>query len=74
MYLIELKFLMFKFTKEQKILEIGNIKIGGQPGFLPTVLFGGLFFKGNPNFDNAKIQIENMLRLSKQTGNTAIPD
>jgi len=65
---------MFSFTKEQKILEIGNIKIGGQPGCLPTLLFGGLFFKGEPDFKYAKIQIENMMNLSKQTGNPAIPD
>ena len=37
---------MFSFTKEQDILDISGIKIGGQPGLYPTVLFGGLFFKG----------------------------
>lgn len=38
---------MFKFVKEQKIFEIGNIKIGGQPGELPTVLIGSLFHEGH---------------------------
>ncbi|HEC89357.1 MAG TPA: hypothetical protein ENI44_02110, partial [Thermoplasmatales archaeon] len=32
---------MFSFTKEQKVLEIGSIKIGGQPGVYPTVTFAG---------------------------------
>ena len=35
---------MFSFTNDQKIFEVSNIKIGGQPGMHPTVLFGGLFF------------------------------
>ena len=65
---------MFSFTKEQEILGISGIKIGGQPGLLPTVLFGGLFFKGEPDFDNAKIQINDMFDLSKKTGNPTIPD
>jgi len=65
---------MFSFTKEQKILDISGIKIGGQPGMHPTVLFGGLFFKGSPDFENSKKQLENMYNLSKKTGNPAIPD
>ena len=65
---------MFSFTKEQEILDISGIKIGGQPGLYPTVLFGGLFFKGEPDFDNGKKQIQDMLDLSKKTGNPAIPD
>ena len=65
---------MFSFTKEQKIFEISGIKIGGQPGIFPTVLFGGLFFKGEPNFISAENQIKKMLGLSKKVGNPAIPD
>jgi len=65
---------MFSFTKEQKILEISGINIGGQPGIYPTVLFGGLFFKGEPNFINAKEQIQCLLNLSKKPGNPSIPD
>lgn len=38
---------MFKFGKEQKIFEIGDVKIGGQPGELPTVLIGSLFHEGH---------------------------
>jgi len=65
---------MFSFTKEQEVLDISGIKIGGQPGLYPTVLFGGLFFKGEPDFDDGKKQIQNMFYLSKKTGNPAIPD
>ena len=35
---------MFVFQKEQQILNIANIKIGGQPGELPTVLSGTIFY------------------------------
>jgi tetrahydromethanopterin S-methyltransferase subunit H len=65
---------MFSFTKDQEILEISGIKIGGQPGIYPTVLFGGLFFRGEPNFQNAIQQIDNMMNLSNSLGNPAIPD
>jgi len=65
---------MFSFTKEQKIFDISGVKIGGQPGLHPTVLFGGLFFKGEPDFDKAKKQIQKMLYLSYKTGNPGIPD
>lgn len=65
---------MFSFTKEQKIIDISGIRLGGQPGVNPTVLFGGFFFKGNPDFNNAKKQLEEMYKLSKKTGNSAIPD
>jgi len=65
---------MFSFTQDQKILDISGIKIGGQPGIHPTVLFGGLFFKGNPDFENAKMQLNNIFNLSKKTGNPAIAD
>ena len=38
---------MFRFEKEQKIFEIGKMKIGGQPGELPTVLIGSIFYAGH---------------------------
>ncbi len=65
---------MFSYTKKQEIFDISGINIGGQPGEYPTVLFGGLFFKGEPDFESAKKQLQNMLDLSKKTGNPAIPD
>ena len=65
---------MFSFTKEQRILEISDMKIGGQPGMYPTVLFGGMFFKDKLDFETAEKHLNNMLNLSKITGNPAIPD
>ena len=35
---------MFKFQKEQEIINIAGVKIGGQPGELPTVLAGTIFY------------------------------
>ena len=65
---------MFSFTKDQVINEISEVKIGGQPGIFPTVLFGGLFFKGEPDFLNAEKQLIKMQNLSKKLGNPAITD
>ena len=65
---------MFSFTKDQKVVEISGLKIGGQPGRYPTALIGGLFFKGNPDFKEAINQINEMYALSNKTGNPAIPD
>jgi len=65
---------MFSFTKKQKLLNLNSVKIGGQPGKYPTVLFGGFFFKGNPQFLKAKKNLDQMLNISKKTGNPAIPD
>jgi tetrahydromethanopterin S-methyltransferase subunit H len=65
---------MFSFTKDQEIYDISGIKIGGQPGNYPTVLFAGLFFKGEPDFEKGKIEIKKMLDLSDKTGNPGIPD
>ncbi|MEM3546054.1 MAG: tetrahydromethanopterin S-methyltransferase subunit H [Candidatus Bathyarchaeia archaeon] len=38
---------MFKFEKTQSIFEIGKVKVGGQPGELPTVLIGSIFHEGH---------------------------
>ena len=65
---------MFSFTKDQEVLDISGVKIGGQPGNNPTVLFGGLFFKGEPDFEKTEKPLQNMLDLSSKTGNPAIPD
>jgi tetrahydromethanopterin S-methyltransferase subunit H len=65
---------MFSFTKEQKVFDISGISIGGQPGMYPTVLFGGLFFKGEPDFEDAKRHLQIFYERSKQTGVPVIPD
>jgi tetrahydromethanopterin S-methyltransferase subunit H len=65
---------MFLFTTEQKSFTIGNVKFGGQPGKNPTVLFGGLFFKGAPDIHHGKEQLQLMYAVSEKTGVPAIPD
>ena len=65
---------MFSFTKEQQVFEISGVTIGGQPGMYPTVVFGGVFFKGEPDFDDAKRHIQTVLDISKHTGTPFIPD
>jgi tetrahydromethanopterin S-methyltransferase subunit H len=65
---------MFSFTKKQEVFDVSGVKIGGQPGKYPTVLFGGVFFKGEPNLEKAGKNIQNMLDLSRRTGIPAIPD
>ncbi len=65
---------MFSFTKEQKVFDISGISIGGQPGMYPTVLFGGLFFKGEPDFHDAKQHLQIFYERSKQTGIPVVPD
>ena len=46
--------ILFKFKSRQKIFEIGDVRIGGQPGELPTVLIGNIFYEGMPEVTNHK--------------------
>jgi tetrahydromethanopterin S-methyltransferase subunit H len=45
---------VFVFKKEQQTFDFGGVKIGGHPGENPTVLIGGLFFKGQPLVESTK--------------------
>ncbi|NVM17555.1 MAG: tetrahydromethanopterin S-methyltransferase subunit H [Candidatus Lokiarchaeota archaeon] len=75
---------MFKYDKEQEIYDIAGVKLGGQPGQLPTVLFGSIFYYGHDivkdakkgEFDKEKAQqlIKTAEELSDQTGNPLILD
>ena len=38
---------MLKFEKEQKVIRIGKVKIGGQPGENPIVLVGSVFYRNH---------------------------
>jgi len=38
---------MFRFEAEQKVFEIGGVKVGGYPGEHPTVLIGSIFYLGD---------------------------
>jgi tetrahydromethanopterin S-methyltransferase subunit H len=40
---------VFKFEAEQKVYDIGGVKLGGQPGEWPTALIASIFYKGDRN-------------------------
>ena len=75
---------MFKFQCQQQIYEIGNLKFGGQPGQLPTVMIGSIFYYGDKIVSDSKKGLFNkelalnILRNeeqeSKKTGNKRIID
>ncbi len=76
---------MFILDREQKICEIGGIKVGGQPGEYPTVVIPSIFQKGDRLFEGAKRKkgfnekrAEDLLkmtdRLSAETGIPCMAD
>jgi len=71
---------LFRFRKEQKIFEIGKVKIGGQPGELPTVLIGSIFHEGHRIVKDRsqgifdKQRAEHLIRLQEELSEeTGIP-
>ena len=75
---------MFKFDTEQKVFDIGGVKIGGQPGQYPTAMIGSIFYHGdkavldekNGTFNKEKIEalIQQAAEISEKTGNPNIID
>jgi len=75
---------MLNFEKEQKIVEIGNVKIGGQPGENPIVMVGTVFYaKHNALLDEKKgefdksiveTEINEFMSIIDETGMQAIVD
>ena len=75
---------MFKFKTPQQIFEIGRVKVGGQPGELPTVLIASIFYvsqkivtdesKGEFNVKEAEEQLNRLEQLSDITGNPFMLD
>jgi len=75
---------MFETSSGQKVAEIGNIKIGGEPSEYPFVLIGSVFYHGHKvvkdersgEFDKEKAekQILDFLEFSDQTGIPVIID
>ena len=45
---------MFTLGKKQRIYRLASIQVGGQPGELPTVLVGNVFYKGMPEVSDHK--------------------
>jgi tetrahydromethanopterin S-methyltransferase subunit H len=65
---------MFSFTKEQKVLDIKGVRVGGQPGVNPTLIITGFFFKSKPDRGLAERYIPGLISLSGKLGNPVIPD
>ncbi len=69
---------MLRYDTEQKVCQIGGIKVGGQPGENPPLLIGNMFQKGDAliesrkerkfNQKEARERIREMERLSQETG------
>ena len=71
---------MHLFNTPQKVYEIGNVKIGGQPGELPTVLIGSLFHEGHKIVKNRKLGVfdkqkaEHLINLQQEMSDkTGVP-
>jgi tetrahydromethanopterin S-methyltransferase subunit H len=71
---------MISFSKEQTVLEIGDVKLGGQPGEHATVLFGTVFYgkKYREPTPEALSEVRTIIRrqeeFSQLTGNPGIVD
>lgn len=73
---------MFRFDKEQDVLDIAGVNIGGQPGEYPTVLAGTIFYgghniiddelKGTFDKDKAEGLIKTMEEMADVTGNPCL--
>ncbi|NNG01484.1 MAG: tetrahydromethanopterin S-methyltransferase [Desulfobacteraceae bacterium] len=75
---------MFQFEKEQKVCEIGGVKIGGQPGDYPCVCVSSIFQKGDKvfagkrkeGFDEKRAEelLKTQERMSMETGIPGMAD
>jgi tetrahydromethanopterin S-methyltransferase subunit H len=73
---------MIRFDKEQVVLDIAGVKLGGQPGEYPTVLAGTIFYGGHKiiedekagtfDKDKAEALIKTMEEMQDVTGNPCI--
>jgi len=67
---------LHRFKAEQQIFEIGYVKVGGQPGELPTVLVGNIFYQGMPEITDHKngkfdvAAVSKWLRVSEELSET----
>jgi tetrahydromethanopterin S-methyltransferase subunit H len=75
---------MFKFEREQKVFDIAGVRVGGQPGQLPTVMIGSIFYgkhkilRDEKTGEFSKEEAEDLLNkeeeISGKTGNPRIVD
>lgn len=69
---------MFRYPLEQKVCNIGGLKVGGQPGENPPLLIGNMFQKGDLILESrkegrfnkkaAEERIHELERISQETG------
>ena len=70
---------MWRYVSEQKVFDIGGVKVGGVPGMRPTVLIGTVFYQKHKimrdalkgEFDHSKAEelIKRQEEFSDKTGN-----
>jgi len=70
----------FKFNTNQNIYEIAKVKVGGQPGELPTFLIGSIFWLGqkmvqdaNKGIFDATVAEEIINKMQTQSDITGVP-
>ncbi len=73
---------MYRFAKDQSVVNVAGVKMGGQPGENPTALCGTIFYQGHGivededrgRFDElaAGDLIDRQRALSEETGNPAV--
>ncbi len=69
---------MYRFKREQSVVNIAGVRLGGQPGEYPTVLCGTIFYQGHKiiededngffNRDKAALLVSRQAELSEATG------
>ncbi len=75
---------MKPFSKQQIIVIVGNVTLGGQPGEYPTCMIGSMFYKGHKiikdhataafDVDEATKQLRDMEAVAGETGMSVIVD
>jgi tetrahydromethanopterin S-methyltransferase subunit H len=71
---------MLKFNTKQNIYDVGKVKVGGQPGELPTFLIGSIFWLGqkmvqdaNKGIFDAKVAEEIVNKMQMWTDVSGVP-
>ncbi len=74
----------FVFEKDQRVCDVGGVRVGGQPGVNPTALIGSMFHKGDglikdrktAEFDRetARTYLKQLEEMSSKTGIPAMVD
>jgi len=75
---------LWRFEREQKVFDIGGVRVGGAPGTRPTVLIGSIFYRGhgivtdegNGEFDRSRAEelMKTQEEFSDRTGNPCMLD